>query len=66
MGTEVERTHMAMAGLRLVECGVNGVGSLTTVAEAGYSKGRTCFLSLSPLLFSLTFISKHTRPLLTP
>ena len=35
MGTEAERTHMAMAGLRLVECGVNGVGSLTTSRPCG-------------------------------
>ena len=29
-GTGVERTHMAVAGLRLAECGTNGAGSLTT------------------------------------
>ena len=29
-GTRVERTHVAMAGLRLAECGTNGAGSLTT------------------------------------
>ena len=30
MGTEVERTHVAVAGLRLAECGTNGAGSLST------------------------------------
>ena len=30
MGTRVERTHFAVAGLRLAECGTNGAGSLTT------------------------------------
>ena len=30
MGTRVERTHVAVAGLRLAECGTNGTGSLTT------------------------------------
>ena len=30
MGTGVERTHVAMAGLRLVECGTNGAGSPNT------------------------------------
>ena len=29
-GTGVERTHVAVAGPRLVECGTNGAGSLTT------------------------------------
>ena len=29
-GTWVERTCVAVAGLRLVECGTNGTGSLTT------------------------------------
>ena len=30
MGTGVERTRVAVAGLRLVECGTNGAGSLST------------------------------------
>ena len=30
MGTGVERTHVAVAGLRLVECGTNGAGSPST------------------------------------
>ena len=30
MGTGVERTHVAMAGLRLAECGTNGAGSPST------------------------------------
>ena len=30
MGTGVERTHVAVAGLRLAECGTNWTGSLTT------------------------------------
>ena len=30
MGTRVERTRVAVAGLRLAECGTNGAGSLTT------------------------------------
>ena len=30
MGTGVERTHVAVAGLRLAECGTNGAGSLST------------------------------------
>ena len=29
-GTGAERTPVAMAGLRLAECGLNGAGSLTT------------------------------------
>ena len=29
-GTGVERTHVAVAGLRLAECGMNRVDSLTT------------------------------------
>ena len=35
MGTGVERTHMAVAGLRLAECGMNGAGSLTTSRPRG-------------------------------
>ena len=30
MGTWVERTPVALVGLRLAECGTNGAGSLTT------------------------------------
>ena len=30
MGTGVERTHVAMVGLRLAECGMNGAGSPST------------------------------------
>ena len=30
MGTRVERTHVAVAGLRLEECGTNEVGSRST------------------------------------
>ena len=30
MGTGVERTHVAMAGLRLAECETNGAGSPST------------------------------------
>ena len=29
-GTGVERTHVAVVGLRLAECGTNGAGSPTT------------------------------------
>ena len=29
-GTRAERTHVAMEGPRLAECGTNGAGSLTT------------------------------------
>ena len=29
-GTGVERTHVAVAGSRLAECGTNGAGSLST------------------------------------
>ena len=29
-GTGVERTHRAVAGLRLAECGTNGAGSMST------------------------------------
>ena len=32
MGTGVERTRVAVAGLRLEECGMNRAGSLTIVA----------------------------------
>ena len=35
MGTGVERTHMAVAGLRLAECGTNRAGSLTTSRPRG-------------------------------
>ena len=35
MGTRVERTHVAVAGLRLAECGTNGAGSLTTGRPCG-------------------------------
>ena len=34
-GTRVERTCVAVAGLRLVECGMNGAGSLTTSGPCG-------------------------------
>ena len=30
MGTRVERTHVAVAGPRLAECGTNGAGSPST------------------------------------
>ena len=30
MGTGVERTHVAVVGPRLAECGTNGAGSPTT------------------------------------
>ena len=30
MGTGVERTHVALAGLRLAECGTNRAGSPST------------------------------------
>ena len=35
MGNGVERTHVAMAGSRLVECGTNRAGSLTTSRPCG-------------------------------
>ena len=35
MGTGVEKTHVAVAGLRLAECGTNGAGSLTTSRPCG-------------------------------
>ena len=35
MGTGVERTHVALVGLRLAECGMNGAGSLTTSRPCG-------------------------------
>ena len=35
MGTRVERTHFAVAGLRLAECGTNGAGSLSTSSPCG-------------------------------
>ena len=34
-GTGVERTRVAVAGLRLAECGTNGAGSLTTGRPCG-------------------------------
>ena len=34
-GTGAERTHVAMAGPRLAECGTNGAGSLTTRGPCG-------------------------------
>ena len=34
-GTRAERTHVAMVGLRLAECGMNGAGSLTTSRPCG-------------------------------
>ena len=35
MGTEAERTHVAMAGPRLAECGTGKIGSLTTSRSCG-------------------------------
>ena len=35
MGTGVEWTYVAVAGLRLAECGTNGAGSLTTSSPRG-------------------------------
>ena len=35
MGSLAERTRVAMAGPRLVECGTNGAGSLTTSRSWG-------------------------------
>ena len=35
MGTSVERTRVAVAGPRLVECGTNGAGSMTTSRPCG-------------------------------
>ena len=35
MGTGAERTHVAMAGPRLAECGMNGAGSPTTSRPCG-------------------------------
>ena len=35
MGTGAERTHVAEAGPRLAECGMNGAGSLTTSRPCG-------------------------------
>ena len=35
MGTGVERTRMAVAGLRLAECGTNGTGSPSTSRPCG-------------------------------
>ena len=34
-GTGVERTHVAVAGLRLAECGTNGAGSPSTSRPCG-------------------------------
>ena len=34
-GTGVERTRVAVAGLRLAECGTNGAGSLSTSRPCG-------------------------------
>ena len=47
MGTGVERTPVAVAGLRLAECGTNGTGSPSTSRPCGPTfaqinpKGRT-------------------------
>ena len=35
MGTRVERTRVAVAGLRLAECGTNGAGSPSTSRPCG-------------------------------
>ena len=35
MGTGAERTHVAVAGPRLEECGTKGAGSLTTSRPCG-------------------------------
>ena len=35
MGTGEERTRVAVVGPRLVECGMNGAGSLTTSRLCG-------------------------------
>ena len=34
-GTGVKRTRVAVVGLRLAECGMNGAGSLTTSRPCG-------------------------------
>ena len=34
-GTRAERTHVAVVGLRLAECGMNRAGSLTTSRPCG-------------------------------
>ena len=34
-GTRAKRTHVAVVGLRLAECGTNGAGSLTTGRPCG-------------------------------
>ena len=35
MGTGVEKTRVAVAGLRLAECGTNGTGSMSTSRPCG-------------------------------
>ena len=35
MGTRVEKTHVAVAGPRLVDCGANGAGSPSTSRPCG-------------------------------
>ena len=35
MGSGVERTHVALAGPRLAECGTDGAGSLSTSRTCG-------------------------------
>ena len=37
MGTGVERTRVAVAGLRLAECGTNGAGSPSTSRPCGHT-----------------------------
>ena len=39
-GTRVERTRMAVAGLRLAECGTNGAGSPSTSRPCGPTSAR--------------------------
>ena len=36
-GTGVERTHVAVAGLRLAECGTTGAGSPSTRRPCGHT-----------------------------
>ena len=37
MGTRVERTHVAVAGPRLAECGMNEAGSPSTSRPCGHT-----------------------------
>ena len=48
MGTGAERTRIAVAALRLAECGTNGAGSLATSRPCGVPRTGPTFAQINP------------------